>query len=152
MGHKHFHTDLKIAKGTEADVAVLLKERFDVEEVYTNDTIDYDLWFPYNGRTLTFEVKEDFECMNSGNVCVEYWCRGKPSGIDATKALYFIYKVHLHPRKFEYYICKTNTVRRMIADEVYHRVFTNKGDPNSGTCGYLFRLTDWRKFATLIET
>ena len=152
MGSYNFDIDLQKAKVTEAEVAKLLRKRYGDIDIETCDTIDYDIRFlDGNDQEVTIEIKEDFSCMNSGNVCLEYWCRGKPSGIDATKAKFFLYKIHVSPVQREFYICTSEKLRKLIADGQYLRKFENKGDPNSGTCGYLFRLTEWRKFATRLK-
>lgn len=41
-----------------------------------------------DGR-LTLEIKSDYIVQQSGNVAIEYECRGKPSGISTTKAAYW---------------------------------------------------------------
>lgn len=38
------------------------------------------------GRARTIEVKRDFIASTSGNLAVEYECRGKPSGIAVTES------------------------------------------------------------------
>ena len=37
----------------------------------------------------TIEAKRDFKVSDTGNVAIEYECRGKPSGIAITKAIWW---------------------------------------------------------------
>ena len=62
-----------------------------------NDTNAFDLLFQGNGEDpTTFEVKtdlweKDWDKGGSGNMAIEYKCRGRQSGISVTKATYFVY-------------------------------------------------------------
>lgn len=46
----------------------------------------------FNGKEF-IEVKTDRLAYKTGNVFIEYECRGKPSGIATTTATYWIYKI-----------------------------------------------------------
>lgn len=54
---------------------------------------DYDFWLSVGGKKTYFEVKSDKMTAITGNLCIEYEYKGKPSGINATKADYYIYYV-----------------------------------------------------------
>lgn len=43
---------------------------------------------------LNVEVKEDQKCHHTGNVGLEFMCSGKPSGIETTKADFYVYHIH----------------------------------------------------------
>ena len=52
---------------------------------------DAEKWF---GGLLTgdcIEVKRDFRAHATGNVFVEFECRGKPSGISTSEAIYWVF-------------------------------------------------------------
>lgn len=151
MGHYDFVTDLAISVETEREVARLVKRYFgdDVQIQFCNDN-RYDLIFDYEGKPFSIEVKEDFSCMNTGNVCVEFECRGKPSGIAVSKANFFIYKVHESPVRHGYYICSTKTLRKQIEIGAYFRTFQAGGDAGSGTKGYLFKLDKFKSFTDMM--
>lgn len=147
MGNYSFEADLAVAKQTERDVAEKLRYYFGIDlEFAFDNTNAYDIGCTIDGKTFTFEVKEDFKCMNTGNVCVEFECRGKPSGIATSKANFIIYKIHESPVNFGYYMCSTRILRDMIAAQSYFRIFDAGGDAGSNTKGYLFKLAVYKSF------
>ena len=100
MGFYSFHKDLKESKKTETEFYHLMwggyfsKLPLDVRKRAGNFK-DYDFEVDFPKKTETFELKEDFYCKKSGNVAVEYESRGKESGIKASKAMWWVYKLHL---------------------------------------------------------
>ena len=72
---------------------------------------DYDFWLLVCGKKTYFEVKSEKLAAITGNLCIEYEYKGKPSGIDATKADYHIhYVLHTDDR----------TVKgKIIGEDVY---------------------------------
>ena len=51
---------------------------------------DYDvLVYKKNGSKSTYEVKSDKQINIYGNICIEYMCKNKPSGISTSKAKYW---------------------------------------------------------------
>lgn len=67
---------------------------------YNND-FKYDLkvgqlaekWLSELLSGNTIEVKRDFKASRTGKVFVEFFCRGKPSGIDRTEADYWAFVI-----------------------------------------------------------
>jgi hypothetical protein len=67
---------------------------------YNND-FKYDLkvgqlaekWLGELLSGKTIEVKRDFRASRTGKVFVEFFCRGKPSGIDRTEADYWAFVI-----------------------------------------------------------
>ena len=138
MGEYDFKKDLSTANETEKEIADFLETKYKVKVLEFNDTNEYDLLVKKeSGEMVTFEIKEDFLCGETGNTVVEYECRGKPSGIAVTKADYYIYKMHTK-QGIRYIFHKTKDIIKMIDDEKYIRV-VNGGDKNSNSMNYLFR-------------
>jgi hypothetical protein len=78
----------------------------------------------------------------TGNFGIEYESWGKPSGIAATTAKYWIHQMY-----GDYYITPTKVVRDMIAQKEYFRTVSG-GDKGSNTKMYLFKkncLSRWKK-------
>lgn len=151
--HYDFDMDLQKSKSTENEIAALFKYYYGDEIIdisFCNDN-RYDILLNMNGCNVTLEVKEDFKCMVTGNVCVEYECRGKPSGIAVTQADYIVYKIHETPIKFNYYICSTDELIRRIENQEYVRTFDSGGDLGSNTKGYLFKLDIFKSFTRKIR-
>jgi hypothetical protein len=135
-----FDLDLPIAKKTEKQVAQFLVDNAGMTFLGECDNNAYDLQMQSNdGRIVTIEVKEDFTCQRTGNVGVEYECRGKPSGISVSKADLYLYKVHQPNLRKGLYVISTKKLKKMIDDGLYHRV-VNGGDPGSNSMNYLFTL------------
>jgi len=100
----------------------------------SNDTISHDLEMSYKGRRVTYEVKTDVYPRDTGNMVIEFECRGKSSGINATSADYFTY---FFPALGEIWNIECGRLRKLIGELKPH-VFLNAGDSGSGT--KLYRL------------
>ena len=138
MGNYNFRQDLETSKKTEEEVADILAKVYsaEIEEIRTDNK--YDIKAKINGSSKTFEVKEDFMCVDTGNVAVEYSCRGKPSGISTTEAEFYIYKLETKAKGIHYIVHKVSDLKKMIVDQKYFR-FVNGGDKGSNSLNYLFK-------------
>jgi len=150
MPNYDFTKDLPIAKKTESEVAHLLAKRFTGKIIGFNNTNEYDFILRVGTNDYTFEVKEDFTCEKTGNVGLEFECRGKPSGIQVSKADYYVYKIHTKSEGIKIYIHKTNTIKKMIKDNLYFRI-VNGGDEGSNSMNYLFKYEIFIKGALLVN-
>ena len=138
MSKYDFSLDLPIAQKTEQQVTKFLLNKFhNLEFVENCNNADFDLRFAYY---FTVEVKEDFACQETGNVGIEYSCRGKDSGIAKTKADYFLYKIHEPDGTNSLYWIKTKKLKKMINDKMYH-LKVDGGDSGSNSKCYLFYLS-----------
>ena len=63
--------------------------KFDLEFGVLNG----ETWFHELVSNKKIEVKSDRKTAETGNVYIEYWSRGKPSGIATSQADYYVYKV-----------------------------------------------------------
>jgi hypothetical protein len=138
-GFYDFRKDLAVATDTESEVASLLEKIYNVKIIERRHDNQYDLKARNAyGSFFTFEVKEDFTHARTGNVGVEFSCRGKDSGIRVSKADYYIYKLHFNDGKTETYIMRTETLKKMVEDKLYFRI-VNGGDKGSDSMNYLFK-------------
>lgn len=152
--HFNFRQDHTIAVKTELEVAELLKRsnKFKVKSIKTNNDNRWDLEVHLmDGDIITVEVKEDFTCARTGNVGLEFECRGKLSGISVSKADVYMYKLHEPSGDISFYLIETDELKRMISEKQYHRIVTG-GDPGSGSRNYLFKLDTFKKSARLYHT
>lgn len=145
-----FSKDLSIAIETEREIA----EKFSL--FYGHNVVSfcrdkrYDLSIvTKKGKSFTVEVKEDFTCEHTGNVGLEFMCRGVPSGISASLATHYVYKVHCRGNKVRYFIIQTKILKNMIERRLYKRIVVG-GDEDSSSMNYLFSLTTFSQFATEI--
>lgn len=150
MGHYNFEKDLSVAQKTEKEIGHLIHERLgESVSIEYGKTKDYDIKFMHDGKEYTVEIKEDFMCKKTGNVCVEYESRGRPSGIDSTKAMMYFYKIHEPDGSVNIYGIKTDALKEMIADRKFFRTVSG-GDAGSFTKSYLFDLNLFKKHAILL--
>jgi hypothetical protein len=99
----NFKNDLKVAKHTENEMATFLKRRYKATILKQgNEDGRFDLLVRTSaGIDVAIEMKEDFLTQKTGNVAVEFECRGKPSGINTTQSDLYIYKNTLSRWNFQ---------------------------------------------------
>jgi hypothetical protein len=89
-----------------------------------------------NNQEIKYEIKTDVFCKptyDTGNLFVEFECRGKKSGIIVTEAKWFVtYYKHLK----EIWYIKTSKLMEII-NENNIRTVNFSGDENSNTKGWL---------------
>lgn len=144
-GNYNFKEDLAVALVTEKEVAKILEKIYNAEIISFNNSNEYDILTKQGDKFITYEVKEDFSCSRTGNVGLEYHCRGKLSGISVSKADYYIYKVHTKNEGIQFFEYKTSILRDMVAKKLYWRD-ANGGDKGSNSWNYLFRYEVFKKY------
>jgi hypothetical protein len=143
MAHMDFQRDHKVAVKTEQQVTDFLLAKYPgLKFEHFCGTADYDVAFSWPGRQelIKVEIKEDFTCKRTGNVGLEFSCRGKPSGISISKADRYIYKVHRPDGRIVLYSIPTDKLKRMVKNHDYSGPPVNGGDPGSNSMNYLFKL------------
>lgn len=103
---------------------------------------DYDVKLKYKGEEFLYEVKADKLTDKTGNMCIEFECNNKPSGIVLTKSDYYAYFVIGEETKL--YIIPTRKIKRMIKHESYHKCM-NGGDGYKSKF-YLFKKDLFNKY------
>lgn len=141
MGNYNFDEDLNVAKQTEHEIGLLFAEYYGWNLVSMSNHKGYDLVLEKNGRNVLVEVKEDFAVGKTGNVAVEFSCRGKPSGISTTQADFWLYRLHMNEGLI-HVLLETDELKRKIELEKYFRT-VNGGDEGSNSLNYLFKLEEF---------
>ena len=118
MPNYDFKKDFPIAVETEKEVAKILEKIYTANILEFSHTNKYDILAEIKNKKFTFEVKEDFTCEKTGNVGLEFECRGKPSGIQTSQADFYIYKIHAPDGSIGFYLCRTDTLKRMIENDM----------------------------------
>ena len=150
MPNYRYNDDKAIADATEREIARNFETRYGHRVVAYDHTNKYDLEIvTRKGKVFTVEVKEDFICNRTGNIGLEFECRGKPSGISVSKSSHYVYKVHCPDGMIRFYIIKTDELRKMIEEKSYSRVVSG-GDKGSNSMNYLWPLGVFAKSATQI--
>jgi hypothetical protein len=138
MPNYDFKKDLPIARNTEKEIATLLEKQYGAKILSFEDTNKYDILVLIKGKKIKIEIKEDFTGETTGNVGLEFSCRGKPSGIEVSEADYYIYKLHTMDYGIQYVLHSTAALKKMIANGEYFRI-VNGGDKGSNSMNYLFK-------------
>jgi hypothetical protein len=151
MGNYNFKEDHKIALKTEALIAKLLMKANPgkIKSIQHNDDNRYDLGIlTHSGDFIKVEIKEDFTCQETGNVGVEFECRGRASGISVSQADLYCYRIHEPNGDITVYLIESKALKQMIKSELYHRIVTG-GDEGSNSKNYLFKLDVFKKHGQL---
>ena len=99
MVHNNFEKDLADGQKGEEVVRHFGEMVWDLRFIKYNDDSAFDILFEDDEHNVvTYEVKTDYFERDwgeggTGNMAIEYKCRGKPSGIKKTKAMYFAYYI-----------------------------------------------------------
>lgn len=150
MPYYNYKQDFKVARKTEAQVADLLCKALDLTVHSWCTTKDYDvLMVDSFNYPVAYEIKEDFTCKRTGNVGVEYSCRGKDSGIVTTKANMYVWKIHAPDNTIRVYEMPVAQLREAIDNNLWFRSVIG-GDEFSESKNYLFRLSFLEENAILV--
>jgi hypothetical protein len=113
-------------KGEEA-VRHFCESYLDLRFIKYNDDSAFDILFENDEYdVVTYEVKTDLFEKNmdeggTGNMAIEYKCRGKKSGIRKTKALYFAYYLP-NVRDKQLWVISVKDLKELLKDCVSKRV------------------------------
>ena len=143
MAHYNFRQDLKEGvKGEETIVNFLESKGL----LYLNSNNDnkYDIKMKKNNKEITYEIKTDVYCSptrDTGNMFLEFECRGKASGIAVTQADWF---VTYYEKLKEIWFIKTSDLINLTKTESI-KTINQSGDVGSNTCGYLLERKKYQK-------
>lgn len=152
MAHYNFRKDIIEGEEGEKYVTTCLCETFDAKLVSNNKTNSHDVIIEFPEKkdsmwsgTLILEIKTDVfinKTRDTGNLFIEYECRGKPSGISVTTSDIFItYFKNLG----EMWAIPTKKLRELLTQHKF-RTVGNAGDKGSNTCGYLIPRMQYREY------
>lgn len=131
-----FADDLKFGNKYEQDCISRLKNAKIIKGNFKPyDIIDED--------GIKYECKSDRLAFKKGNLCIEFECNKKPSGISSTESDFYFYYI-ITDTEPEVYKIPTNDIRTMIDNKDYHRVM-NGGDGYRSRF-YLFKKTLFQNY------
>lgn len=143
MASYNFNEDITLGEDGEDVVITDLK---DLGGSLLNKNKDnrYDINVNFNGNEIKYEIKTDVFCTpenDTGNIFVEYQCRGKFSGLLVTEAKWFVtYYKHLR----EIWYIQTDVLKKIIVDNKIPKVEFS-GDKGSNTKGWLVPRYQYKK-------
>lgn len=88
---------------------------------------EYDGYWVINNIKVYFEVKRDKYMDKTNNICIEYECSGKVSGLSVTIADYYLY---MDDNMTEIYLIDVAYIKHCIKKKLYHKDIQ---------CGYLWK-------------
>lgn len=143
MANLNFKKDLLLGNEGEDVLRDFLNSK-GCKPISKNDDKRYDLKMLKKGVETTYEIKTDFKCaplFDTGNIFIEFECRGKESGIMVTEADWFVtYFKYLN----EIWFIKSKKLIQLINDNNFP-TFSDAGDLNSNTKGYLINRNDFKE-------
>lgn len=135
-----FIKDLKFGQKYEQLLTTIIENQgFE----YCNNK-DYDVKLIKNDKEILYEVKCDRFTHKTNNICIEYECRNKPSGITTTKSNYYAYFVIKPNNDYDVYIIPVKSILKRIKNKKYKYII-NGGD-NKLSKFYLFNKSCFDKF------
>ncbi len=139
-GQLNFEKDIVTGEKGEEFIKEVLIKRGMVFKKYNKDK-RFDLEMEYKGESITYEIKTDVYKRDTGNIFIEFECRGVPSGIEVTEADFF---VTFFPRLGEIWNIKTSELKKIISENKL-KTTSFSGDEGSNTKGYLINKKQYRK-------
>jgi len=125
--NNNFKKDLADGHKGEQAVRHFGETVLDLRFIKYNDDSAFDILFEDDERNVvTFEVKTDLFEKNwdedgTGNMAIEYKCRGKPSGIRKTKAMYFAYYIP-NVRDKQLWVISVDDLKSLLKEWKFKRV------------------------------
>lgn len=152
MANFNFPQDLNEIgiQGEKHVTLFLIENNAKLIEENNNKTHDMKMLMP-NGVEVLLEVKTDVRCRpgnDTGNMFIEFECRGKESGIQVTESDYFVY---YYPFLKQMWFIKTENLKEIINNNEF-RIATEAGDKGSFTKGYLLGREWFRKSFKVKDT
>lgn len=148
-----FKRDLKIGKKGEHTILEVLSSvehikglKFNPAEKWEYEKLkDYDIeGLDVKDRRMLFEVKNDIKSAKTGNIAIEYECRGVASGIERTKAHFWV-----SIGSDEVFILKVSKLKELIENEEYDRKVS--GGDDMAAKMYLFKKEVIKKNSRVIQ-
>jgi len=138
--HREFFGDLKLGGIVELGIKAVLK-RWRFKVLPLNKDKRHDILAIKNGQQVKIEVKGDFASRRTGNIAIEYFHNGSPSGIDATEAHFWWIKAKRKDASISSFfvslILPVPVLKQIISERKYHTNFKGGGDKGV-TDMYLF--------------
>jgi len=133
----NFQKDLKLGQNYEMKFIELMKfKKYHQPKGYFKyfDIEVYDI----PEKVIKYEIKSDRLANKTGNLCIEFECSKKASGIITTQADYYGYFILKENNEFDLYVIPVSVIRDMINKKSYTRIM--KGGDGWKACFYLFKI------------
>lgn len=141
IGKKKFENDLKF--GNEYEKRYIEYKNFQNYNQPKGYFKEYDIiCYDEEEKGIKYEVKTDRRANETGNICIEYLCSGKDSGIRTTTANIYVYII-LKNEGYDIYEIPTKKIRKYIKKEKYTKI---RNTDNGKSEFYLFSINTFSKY------
>ena len=121
----NFKSDLEFGNKYEQEFIKYLG--YDDYKIMIGYFKEYDVEITIDNVITYFEVKADRLTHKTNNICIEYECNNKASGITTTKANHYGYFEIINDNEYKLYVIPVDVIKKNINKKLYHRCI-NGGD------------------------
>ncbi|NCP98481.1 hypothetical protein GW820_06385 [archaeon] len=140
-----FKSDLEL--GNAYEIEFLKYIEYDKYLIMKGNFKPYDIEIYKDNIKTKYEVKCDRIANRTGNLCIEYICNNKGSGITTTEADYWVYFIIKENDTYDYYKIPTEEIKLSIASKKYFT--TMKGGDGYKSNFYLFKYALFEKYKNI---
>lgn len=141
-----FMEDLKLGRLYENLLLNYIHEEYDEVEFAPDCQFkDWDVKISKNNFACKYEVKADRMTHKTNNVCIEFECNSRPSGISTTQADIYAYFVIKGANDCDCYLIPVKYIKTLIENGDYKKI--NCGDKYR-TKAFLIPLNKFSSFLT----
>ena len=120
-----FRKDLEFGQNYEKKFIEIMKPKS--SKIIGGNFKYWDLEIFEDYKVIKYEIKSDRLAHKTNNLCIEFECNKKPSGITTTQADYYGYFIIKDKDEFQLYNIPTKFIRECINNKLYSRTM-NGGD------------------------
>ena len=112
------------------------RKKFDIDLAYA-EIREEQIADIFQNKKIELKSERDL-WQKTGNICIEYECYGKPSGINATESDYWFHQLCVGEDTFATLVFDTKSLKRIIKNLDYKRSVS--GGDNNAARMYLLNL------------
>jgi len=133
-----FEEDLELGKKYELEFIKF--KGFKEFKVMQGEFLDYDII----ADNIKYEIKTDLKSQYTSNICIEFECNDKMSGINTSKSDYYGYFVLYENDEYDLYEIPTKKIKKYIRKNKYKKI--KFGGDNGRSKFYLFDRSIFKKY------
>lgn len=145
MAYYSFKNDLEDGANAEDECIYIFAKKMNLSLAHFKKNNNYAYDFEIIPLGITIEVKHDLIAVKTGNIAIEYECRGNASGLYTSLAHYWVYKIDQ-----QFYMIELQKLKKLVADKknIFRKVIG--GDKGSKTKMWLIKTTVFKSHSILL--
>jgi len=104
----------------------------------------YDIKMIVDDKIIMYEIKSDRLAYKTNNICIEYECNSKASGITTSESNFYAYYIVQPDTIYDLYVIPSDVIKECINNKEYHRIM--KGGDGYKSSFYLFNKEIFDKY------